>query len=56
MAVRERAFRPLLLVGPLGCKLGGLPDRDIADMHGMHATSRCGSPGPIPERRAAIRR
>ncbi|MCW5745397.1 MAG: alpha/beta hydrolase [Alphaproteobacteria bacterium] len=36
MAVRDpRRFGRLALVDPLGIKLGGVHDRDIADMHGM---------------------
>jgi pimeloyl-ACP methyl ester carboxylesterase len=36
MAVRDtRRFGKLVLVGPLGIKVGGVMDRDIADMHAM---------------------
>jgi len=36
MAVRStRRFGKLVLVDPLGIKLGGRDDRDIADMHGL---------------------
>ena len=36
MAVRDtRRFAKLVLVDPLGIKVGGVTDRDIADMHAM---------------------
>jgi len=36
MAVRDtRRFARLVLVDPLGIKIGGVQDRDIADMHAM---------------------
>lgn len=36
MAVRDsRAFGRLVLVDPVGIKVGGVTDRDIADMHAM---------------------
>jgi len=36
MAVRDtRRFSRLVLIDPLGIKIGGVQDRDIADMHGL---------------------
>ena len=36
MAVRDtRRFAKLVLADPLGIKVGGVTDRDIADMHAM---------------------
>ncbi len=36
MAVRDtRRFAHLVLVDPLGIKVGGVTERDIADMHAM---------------------